>query len=77
MDEIRYIAENLGKTEKDAVKLFETFLFGLRVPSINGGSVLKGKDLTGKRFGKLTVLSYARKENGFHLYHTSVWQMKL
>ena len=27
------------------------------------------KDWVGKRFGMLTVLSYARKENGFHLWH--------
>ena len=26
-------------------------------------------DLTGKRFGKLTVLSYVGKENGFHIWH--------
>lgn len=28
-----------------------------------------GRDLTGLRFGKLTVLSYVRKENGFHIWH--------
>lgn len=27
------------------------------------------KDWGGKRFGMLTVLSYARKENGFHVWH--------
>lgn len=27
------------------------------------------KDFVGKRFGQLTVLSYARKENGFHIWH--------
>ena len=27
------------------------------------------KDWVGKRFGMLTVLSYARKENGFHVWH--------
>lgn len=27
------------------------------------------KDWIGKRFGMLTVLSYARKENGFHIWH--------
>lgn len=27
------------------------------------------KDWVGKRFGMLTVLSYARKENGFHIWH--------
>lgn len=27
------------------------------------------KDWVGKRFGMLTVLSYARKEKGFHLWH--------
>ena len=38
------------------LKLFETFFFESRVPGIDGGGVLKGKDLTGKHFGKLTVL---------------------
>lgn len=27
------------------------------------------KNWVGKRFGALTVLSYTRKENGFHLWH--------
>ena len=33
------------------------------------GKIPPLKDWVGKRFGMLTVLSYARKENGFHIWH--------
>ena len=33
------------------------------------GKTLPLKDWVGKRFGMLTVLSYARKEKGFHMWH--------
>lgn len=39
------------------------------VQSCGCGRRLPYKDLTGQRFGMLTVVSYAREDKGFHIWH--------